>query len=73
MKGLAAATLESLHAADAAGCEPWLRSEISSVLTSADASLLDRLVEGAVSMPHDAWRRWPRPASSCAIWASCRA
>ncbi len=47
MKGLAAATLESLHAADAAGCEPWLRSEISSVLTSADASLLDRLVEGS--------------------------
>ena len=47
MKGLAAASLESLHAAAAAGCEPWLRSEISSVLTSADASLLERLLEGS--------------------------
>ncbi len=47
MKGLAASTLESLHAADAAGCEPWLRAEIAAVLATADASLLDRLVEGS--------------------------
>ena len=47
MKGLAAAVQESLAAADAAGCAPWLRNEIVSTLAAADAALVDRLVEGS--------------------------
>ncbi len=47
MKGLAAAVLESLAAADAAGCAPWLHDEIVSTLAAADAALVDRLVEGS--------------------------
>jgi 3-hydroxyisobutyrate dehydrogenase-like beta-hydroxyacid dehydrogenase len=48
MKGLAAAAIESLRAARAAGCEPWLHDEITAVLTGADAALLDRLLTGSV-------------------------
>jgi 3-hydroxyisobutyrate dehydrogenase-like beta-hydroxyacid dehydrogenase len=44
MKGLAAAVIESLSAAELAGCEPWLRAQIESVL---DPSLIDRLVDGS--------------------------
>jgi 3-hydroxyisobutyrate dehydrogenase-like beta-hydroxyacid dehydrogenase len=47
MKGLAASCLESLRAARAAGCEDWMRAEIESVLTAADAALLERLVTGS--------------------------
>jgi hypothetical protein len=47
MKGLAAASIESLRAAQAAGCEPWLHEEIAAVLAGADAALLDRLVSGS--------------------------
>jgi 3-hydroxyisobutyrate dehydrogenase-like beta-hydroxyacid dehydrogenase len=47
MKGLAAAIVESLRAAEAAGREDWLRGEIAAVLESADAALLDRLVTGS--------------------------
>jgi 3-hydroxyisobutyrate dehydrogenase-like beta-hydroxyacid dehydrogenase len=47
MKGLAAACLESLHAARAAGCEEWMRGEIEAALTGADAALLERLVGGS--------------------------
>jgi len=47
MKGLAASCLESLRAARAAGCEDWLREEIETVLTGADAALLERLVTGS--------------------------
>jgi 3-hydroxyisobutyrate dehydrogenase-like beta-hydroxyacid dehydrogenase len=47
MKGLAAAVVESIEAADAAGCGQWLREEIRGVLEAADGSLLDRLVEGS--------------------------
>jgi 3-hydroxyisobutyrate dehydrogenase-like beta-hydroxyacid dehydrogenase len=47
MKGMAAAALESLHAAEAAGCEEWLHGELASILASADASVLDRLVDGS--------------------------
>jgi len=47
MKGLAAASIESLRAARAAGCEDWLRDEIAAVLTGADAALLDRLLTGS--------------------------
>ena len=47
MKGLAAACLESLRAARAAGCEGWMREEIEGVLAGADAALLERLVTGS--------------------------
>ncbi len=47
MKGLAAAIIESLGAAAAAGCEPWLRVEIDAVLTAADPQLVDRLLAGS--------------------------
>jgi 3-hydroxyisobutyrate dehydrogenase-like beta-hydroxyacid dehydrogenase len=44
MKGLAAAVLESLEAAEAAGHEAWLREEIASVV---GAPLLERLLDGS--------------------------
>jgi len=47
MKGLAAAVIESLEAASAAGCEPWLRADIAATLTGADESLLRRLEDGS--------------------------
>ena len=46
-KGLAAAVGESLEAARALGCEDWLYADIESTLTTADAALLRRLVEGS--------------------------
>lgn len=47
MKGLAAAIGESLGAAEAAGCEEWLRGEIEQTLGDADAALVERLVVGS--------------------------
>jgi 3-hydroxyisobutyrate dehydrogenase-like beta-hydroxyacid dehydrogenase len=47
MKGLAAACIESVRAARAAGCEDWMRGEIAEVLASADAALLERLLTGS--------------------------
>jgi 3-hydroxyisobutyrate dehydrogenase-like beta-hydroxyacid dehydrogenase len=47
MKGLAAACIESVRAARAAGCEDWMRDEIAEVLASADAELLERLLTGS--------------------------
>jgi 3-hydroxyisobutyrate dehydrogenase-like beta-hydroxyacid dehydrogenase len=47
MKGLAAAVVESLSAAELAGCEPWLRAQIVAVLSGADEGLVDRLVHGS--------------------------
>lgn len=47
-KGLAAAVVEALKAADAAGQGEWLREHIRGELDAADAALLDRLVEGSV-------------------------
>jgi 3-hydroxyisobutyrate dehydrogenase-like beta-hydroxyacid dehydrogenase len=44
MKGVAAATVESLEAATAAGEEEWLRGEIAEVL---EGPLVDRFVEGS--------------------------
>jgi 3-hydroxyisobutyrate dehydrogenase-like beta-hydroxyacid dehydrogenase len=44
MKGLAAACIESVRAARAAGCEDWMRAEIAGVL---DAALLERLLTGS--------------------------
>jgi 3-hydroxyisobutyrate dehydrogenase-like beta-hydroxyacid dehydrogenase len=47
MKGLAAACIESLRAARAAGCEAWMRQEITAALAQADEALLERLVTGS--------------------------
>jgi 3-hydroxyisobutyrate dehydrogenase-like beta-hydroxyacid dehydrogenase len=54
MKGLAASVLESLAAAEAAGCADWLRADIAATLRDADESLVDRLVGGS---KHHAVRR----------------
>jgi 3-hydroxyisobutyrate dehydrogenase-like beta-hydroxyacid dehydrogenase len=45
-KGLAAAVVEALDAARAAGCEDWLRDNITEELTRAGESTVDRLVSG---------------------------
>jgi 3-hydroxyisobutyrate dehydrogenase-like beta-hydroxyacid dehydrogenase len=45
-KGLAAAVVEALRAAEAAGCEGWLRGNISAELAGFDERTIDRLVEG---------------------------
>ncbi len=47
-KGMAAAVLEALAAARAAGLEDWLRTTIAETLAQADASTVDRLVDGSV-------------------------
>jgi len=47
MKGLAAACIESVRAARAAGCEEWMHAEIAEVLEGADGALLDRLLTGS--------------------------
>jgi 3-hydroxyisobutyrate dehydrogenase-like beta-hydroxyacid dehydrogenase len=65
-KGLAAAIIESLSAAEIAGCEPWLRAQIVSVLTAADQDLVDRLVRG--SRQH-ARRRVDEMAAAAAVVA----
>ena len=45
-KGLAAAVVEALRGAEAAGCEDWLRGNIAAELSSFDERTLDRLVDG---------------------------
>ncbi len=45
-KGMAAAVVEALEAGRAAGCEEWLRGNIVDELTRANASTVDRLVNG---------------------------
>lgn len=45
-KGLAAAVVEALRGAAAAGCEDWLRDNIAAELAGFDARTLDRLVDG---------------------------
>jgi 3-hydroxyisobutyrate dehydrogenase-like beta-hydroxyacid dehydrogenase len=45
-KGWAAAVVEALEAARAAGLEDWLRADIVEELSHADAATVDRLVEG---------------------------
>ena len=47
-KGLAAAVIEALRAARAAGCEGWLRDNIAHELASASAATVDRLEQGSV-------------------------
>lgn len=46
MKGLAAAVLEAVSAAAAAGCEDWVREQIAGELGEGGPALLDRLVTG---------------------------
>nr|WP_276610788.1 NAD(P)-dependent oxidoreductase [Kineococcus siccus] len=46
-KGLAAAVLEALAGARAAGCEDWLRADVAAELARFDAATLDRLVDGS--------------------------
>jgi 3-hydroxyisobutyrate dehydrogenase-like beta-hydroxyacid dehydrogenase len=45
-KGLAAAVVEALAAAEAAGCADWLRGEISAELSGFDEQTIERLVDG---------------------------
>ncbi|MGY1643361.1 DUF1932 domain-containing protein [Geodermatophilus sp. SYSU D00703] len=45
-KGLAAAVVEALAAAEAAGCADWLRGDISAELAGFDERTIDRLVDG---------------------------
>jgi 3-hydroxyisobutyrate dehydrogenase-like beta-hydroxyacid dehydrogenase len=45
-KGMSAAVCEALQAARAAGVEDWLRSDITKTFVNADASTLDRVVDG---------------------------
>lgn len=45
-KGLAGAVVEALAAAEAAGCQDWLRENISAELAGFDGHTLDRLVDG---------------------------
>ncbi len=47
-KGMAAAVIEALRAARAAGCEDWLRENIAQELASASTETLDRLEQGSV-------------------------
>jgi 3-hydroxyisobutyrate dehydrogenase-like beta-hydroxyacid dehydrogenase len=47
-KGMSAAICEALEAARAAGVEDWLRADITRTLVSADASTLDRIVDGTL-------------------------
>jgi 3-hydroxyisobutyrate dehydrogenase-like beta-hydroxyacid dehydrogenase len=47
-KGMAAAVIEALQAARAAGCEDWLRDNIAGELIDADATTLNRLEQGSV-------------------------
>jgi len=46
-KGLAAAVVEALEAARAAGCEEWLRQDIIGELSAAGPATVDRLVTGS--------------------------
>ena len=46
-KGMAAAAIEALHAAPAAGCEDWLREHIAAELAGADTGTLARLEQGS--------------------------
>jgi 3-hydroxyisobutyrate dehydrogenase-like beta-hydroxyacid dehydrogenase len=45
-KGLAAAVVEALRGAEAAGCADWLRGHLAAELAGFDERTVDRLVEG---------------------------
>jgi 3-hydroxyisobutyrate dehydrogenase-like beta-hydroxyacid dehydrogenase len=46
-KGMSAVVLESLAAARAAGCEPWMREQIVALFELADGPLADRMETGS--------------------------
>ncbi len=46
MKGLAAVVIESMQAAQAAGCSEWLWKNICEEISNADHTMLERLVKG---------------------------
>jgi 3-hydroxyisobutyrate dehydrogenase-like beta-hydroxyacid dehydrogenase len=48
-KGLAAAVVEALRGAEAAGCADWLRGNIAAELAGFDERTLDRLVDGTLA------------------------
>lgn len=48
VKGMAAAIIEAAQAARKAGCEQWLRDQAAAEFETADARLVDRLIEGSV-------------------------
>jgi hypothetical protein len=48
MKGLAAAVIESLAGARAAGCEDWLRADVAATLRDADEAVVQRLEQGSI-------------------------
>ncbi|MGD0606360.1 MAG: NAD(P)-binding domain-containing protein [Streptosporangiaceae bacterium] len=45
-KGMAAAVVEALDAARAAGDEPWLRAHIAAELAAADTGTMERIIDG---------------------------
>jgi hypothetical protein len=45
-KGVAAAVVEALAAAEAAGCADWLRDNIRAELAAADEQTINRLIYG---------------------------
>jgi 3-hydroxyisobutyrate dehydrogenase-like beta-hydroxyacid dehydrogenase len=45
-KGMAAAVVEALEAARAAGCEQWLHEHITAELASADPATVERIIDG---------------------------
>jgi 3-hydroxyisobutyrate dehydrogenase-like beta-hydroxyacid dehydrogenase len=45
-KGLAAAVVEAMAAAEAAGCADWLRGNVAAELAGFDGSTIDRLIDG---------------------------
>lgn len=45
-KGLAAAVVEALAGAEAAGCAEWLRGHLAAELAACDENTLERLVDG---------------------------
>ncbi|MBO8140806.1 MAG: NAD(P)-dependent oxidoreductase [Firmicutes bacterium] len=47
MKGMAAAVIEGLRAAQRFGCEDWYMSEVRSIFAGADEALVERLISGS--------------------------
>jgi 3-hydroxyisobutyrate dehydrogenase-like beta-hydroxyacid dehydrogenase len=69
MKGLAAAAIESLAAAEAAGCEEWFHAELGGIFEGASPALLERLLTG--SRIHAA-RRVHEMEAACAMLTDLR-
>jgi 3-hydroxyisobutyrate dehydrogenase-like beta-hydroxyacid dehydrogenase len=66
-KGMAAALIEAVEAARAAGCEDWLREQAASEFQAADARLADRLIDGSIK---HASRRSHEMAAACELLAT---